>query len=95
MNFYFGVLRPVVCTLSRFSEEPSRATAPQGVYFTFYIFFPLYIMKAETGMAYIMLALREVSQWTKDSVFLVMTLCIMVVYHCFRRSRDLHLWGRR
>jgi hypothetical protein len=33
--FYFGVLHPVACTLSRLLEEPSLATTLQGVYFIF------------------------------------------------------------
>jgi hypothetical protein len=35
-NFYFGVLYPVVRTLSRLLGEPSFATTFQSVYFIFF-----------------------------------------------------------
>jgi hypothetical protein len=42
-DFYFGVLRPVACTLSRSLEDPSLTTTLQGVYFIFYLFLPLHV----------------------------------------------------
>jgi hypothetical protein len=41
--FYFGVLHPVACIISRLLEEPSLATTFQDIYFIFcrYIFRPL------------------------------------------------------
>jgi hypothetical protein len=39
-EFYFGVLHPVARTSSRLLDEPSLATALEGVYFIFYIFAP-------------------------------------------------------
>jgi hypothetical protein len=36
-HFYFGVLHPVACILSRFLEELWLATTLQGVYFIFFV----------------------------------------------------------
>jgi hypothetical protein len=41
--FYFGVLHPVVLTLSRLSEELFLATTLQGVYFIYFIYLPLHV----------------------------------------------------
>jgi hypothetical protein len=42
MDFYFGVLHSVVHTVSRLLEL-SLATTLKGVYFIFYLIFPLHV----------------------------------------------------